>query len=556
MAGPFMRYVIRPLSLSIIVMALLLGMLSVITVVTLDNRWWLLAILLFIVVLEAVYTTNWLRHPDRMPLDRSAYRWAELLIIFVVVRLISFFVFEDGLPNSDQLQEYLFNPLRLFFNGPFFVSLLLTVIGWRLAVTMSKIFSDLEVSEIELRYFALPLALRKALSEDQPIVTGRSHSVTSFNLFWVWGGVILAVAIGLSTLDAVSFDTIQNPLALGGLTLSPYQLLILLTYFGLGFWLLSQAKLMEMNARLLVNGIEKDDELDRKWQGITLLVLLGIGLAAAFLPTGPTVTISRILGVIIQAILFIGQWVIFLLFLPLALILSLFSNRSVEELQPLPPLIPEAPPEAPPPETSAIGETIMMVMSSAFWSIFVVIFILAILYFFRERKSTLRGKSPASIWQQMKVWLRDLWRRLLEGARTIRIQIPVRFSGEPEAEETQGGRRRWRFLRLGGLSPREQIRYFYLSTVRRAGERGVERESAETPLEFVADLKEGWPEVEQEVEDLTDAFLKARYSQNPITSSDVPEIKNNWKEVRREIRNNPTADADDGSEGETEEGSP
>ncbi len=55
-----------------------------------------------------------------------------------------------------------------------------------------------------------------------------------------------------------------NPLALGGSGLEPNHLIILLLYFGLGFWLLSQAKLMEMNARWLVNGINKEDQIGEK----------------------------------------------------------------------------------------------------------------------------------------------------------------------------------------------------------------------------------------------------------------------------------------------------
>jgi hypothetical protein len=113
----------------------------------------------------------------------------------------------------------------------------------------------------------------------------------------------------------------------------------------------------------------------------------------------------------------------------------------------------------------------------------------------------------------------------------------VREDKDEKGTETKKG---WRFIRLGGLPPREQIRYFYLSTVRRAGERGVPRNSAETPLEFAEDLKDGWPEVEEEVEELTDAFLKARYSDAPVVSEDVPEVKETWKDVRRQIRKRPS----------------
>jgi hypothetical protein len=199
-----------------------------------------------------------------------------------------------------------------------------------------------------------------------------------------------------------------------------------------------------------------------------------------------------------------------------------------------------------------LAETIMMVMSSAFWSIFVVVLILAILYFLRERKVILQGKSALSIWQQIMLWLEHFWEHLRHGARTVRFKIPVRFGQAPEDQDSLAKKRRWRFIRLGGLSPREQIRYFYLSTVRRAGDRGVNRDSSETPLEYSEELKGSWPEVEQELEELTDAFLKARYSDDPVASADVPEVKDTWKNVRHEIRNRPTQDVGDNEEDTTE----
>ena len=99
--------------------------------------------------------------------------------------------------------------------------------------------------------------------------------------------------------------------------------------------------------------------------------------------------------------------------------------------------------------------------------------------------------------------------------RTVRRGTAGRVAGlgaalanrRGSAEEPAGSP--WRFIRLNALSAREQIRYFYLSTVRRAGERGVPRDRSETPSEFAADLKENWPEAEVDIEALTDAFLHA-----------------------------------------------
>ena len=544
-AGPFMRKVLRPLTLAILVLSLLIGIISLIKSITLDQRWAELVPLLFLVILEAIYTTKWLRHPDRLRLDRTAYRGAELLLIFIVVRLASWVTFEEGVPDTAQLLGYLENPLGFFLNGHFVVSLGLAIVAWRLAVLLSSIFSHLEVSEFELRYYSMPLAQRKARADDQPIQTGRRQLVSRFVSYWIWGGVLLAVTIGLSSLDIRSYDFISSPLALGGSGLEENDLVVLLLYFGLGFWLLSQAKLMGMNARWLVNGINTEDQIERNWQRSSLIILLLVALIAAFLPTGPTLAISRLLSVLIYVVLFLANLLVFLITMPIALILALFSRRPIADIPPPAPFTPQDLVESAPPALSSLGQTIAMVLSSAFWSIFIVILILAFWFFLRERRNGLQGKSAAAIWQQFLRLLSEIWQWLRHRMRVVRLQFPVQFIREGSDKTAGGGQKRWRFFRLGGLSPREQIRYFYLSTVRRAGERGVERDLTETPLEYAEELKESWPEVDAEVEELTAAFLKARYSDNPITGEDIPQIKETWKDVRRQIRKPPDAIEDD-----------
>ncbi len=101
--------------------------------------------------------------------------------------------------------------------------------------------------------------------------------------------------------------------------------------------------------------------------------------------------------------------------------------------------------------------------------------------------------------------------------RQVSDAIPDRLRGlRPDTVWPAGpDSARRRFLRLNGLSPREQIMYFYLSTVKRAGEQGC-RAAGETPAEYATDLKQHWPDTEMDVDDLTSAFIEARYS--PATS--------------------------------------
>ncbi|KAA3657245.1 MAG: DUF4129 domain-containing protein, partial [Chloroflexi bacterium] len=92
------------------------------------------------------------------------------------------------------------------------------------------------------------------------------------------------------------------------------------------------------------------------------------------------------------------------------------------------------------------------------------------------------------------------------------------------------------FIRINAWPPREQIRYFYLSIVRRAKEKGIPRDKNETPLEYSQGLKEEFPETERDVDKLTSAFLKAQYSPKIINKEEINPIKKRWKHIRSTLR--------------------
>jgi hypothetical protein len=107
---------------------------------------------------------------------------------------------------------------------------------------------------------------------------------------------------------------------------------------------------------------------------------------------------------------------------------------------------------------------------------------------------------------------------------------------QPAGDLAASARPPWRFIRVGGLPPREQVRYFYLSVVRRAAGQGVQRQPSQTPGEFVRDLETQWPEAELDVEALTQAFVIARYDATEITTDEAREAKSIWQRVKQALR--------------------
>jgi hypothetical protein len=136
-------------------------------------------------------------------------------------------------------------------------------------------------------------------------------------------------------------------------------------------------------------------------------------------------------------------------------------------------------------------------------------------------------------WAQIWARLRARWAELGQAARGVQLNLTGRG---PASDLAAPGRLPWRFIRVGGLPPREQVRYFYLSAVRRAAGQGVERQPSQTPGEFVRDLEAQWPEAELDVEALTEAFVVARYAAAEISKDEAQEVKSIWQRVKQALR--------------------
>ena len=88
----------------------------------------------------------------------------------------------------------------------------------------------------------------------------------------------------------------------------------------------------------------------------------------------------------------------------------------------------------------------------------------------------------------------------------------------------------------GRLSPRQLIRYFFLSAEKRAAQAGQPRGAGQTPYEYRANLDESYPELEPDLEGLTDAFVRARYSAEPVGKEDAAAVKPLWQRIKAALR--------------------
>lgn len=529
------RTAVQPVLIALVTTAFMTAVAIAIDAVAGTSRVRLLAPFFLFAALEGVYTTLWLDHPQRRQLNRTAYRAAEFLFLALLLRAYTW-AFGSNLPHPALLADYLRAPYLLVADGLFVLGLLLTLLAWARAAAAAASFGELAIDRAEAYYFTLPGSERQPGLK--PAYSNRGALVANLFGHWIAGGVIIAIVTSVVALDPRRYSVQESLLALRRLDLPPALLMSLLIYFIGGFLLLSQARLAALNARWLHQGVIKAPAVERSWHRTTTWTLLAIALIALFLPLGSTFAIGRVLETGVTAILGLVTLLSYLFAAFLSLFFAPITNQLAEgtpDSLPTPPAATPQPTPVPPPP-SAADETAQLVFSSAFWAVAIVVSIIAISFFLRDRGLRLDTRLWRQFGASLLAWFRSVWHDVADYAEDFRQGVRLRRQGQSSVATEEKSEPPWRFLRLNALSPREQIRYFYLSTVKRAGGRGVARAEGETPLEYAADLKQNWPDAEAEIDDLTDAFLRARYSREELEKADVQPVKSQWKQVKSRLR--------------------
>ena len=498
--------------------------------------WAFLTPLLFAVTLESIFTTMWLSHPERRTLNHTYYRISEFLVIALVTR-VYVWIIVGGWPQFELLGDYLRYPWILFDDVVFVFSLIAITFSWFYARLTSHLFAQLALDEAEVAYYVQPPNRREM--GNQPVMRNRKEITEMFFVQWMWGGGVLILVVAITTIDlpAVTIDT--TGLGLARLGLSPFVVLGTLLYFLTGLGLLSEARFETLNARWLYLNAQKEPQVERTWYRFGLWSLVVLGVVAAFLPLGSTLLIGRAIEQILLVITGVITVLAYFFVLFFSLLFAPFSPPPMAETPaagtpvPMPTLAPTPIPTVPP----VVDETPALVVSSLFWAIAIVGMVMAFMFFLRGRGVKLDGRIFVTIWQSLRGFLAGLWGGVVDQMEDIGQAIQLRRRIEEE-DDTDG--RDWlrpfRFFRLNALSPEEQLRYFYLSTLKRARDKGVARETSETPIEFMDDLKSSWPEAQDEIDTLTEAFLKAQYSPRHIEKEEVDPVKEKWKRAKSRLR--------------------
>lgn len=485
----------------------------------------LFVVLTFLVSLESIHAHRLLSRVGRSREDRLRLRFVEWVAILMIVRFGVYLSY-----GADRLVADMSSwSMRLgsFFDLGFVLNSLLMLGFWAVALVLSRAVRELEASPIEKMPSVTDPGyyLRSTMPRHGRI--DRQARLNRISGVFFWGGAVLLLLAGLSRVDMRELVVLEHSRSSG-------IILNVLAYFLIGFLIISQAQYAILTANWELRGIPILPGLGRRWALLALAFLALVGLVSALLPVSYSVGVLDALYSAVGWIAYTLARVGFLLLFAISYIIGLLMSLVTGKPSSAPPMPSQSPLTAPPPPSPVVtgpSPWWQLVRSLIFWTVLLSVVAYSFLHFVRDRWGLFQGVSLG----RLLAWLVGLWRGIRTGARhtvrLIRREVARRLaSGQPRP-----GARGWRYVSLRRLSPRERVRYFYLSVLHRSARQGFGRPPWMTPLEYDEKLSEELPAAAGEVDRLSLAFMEARYSEHEITSEECGRTKAVWRKVRRAL---------------------
>jgi hypothetical protein len=454
-------------------------------------------------------------------------RGAELLVLLIVLKLANYIPL-----GLDQLltaaRGWTVHPESLVTNLDLLTAAVFVPL-WAGALYVARMATELDVQQRDVEPPADKTSAAYYMWLTQPSsVRDRQERLDWLGEVFLWGGFLLLIAAaGIHFL----LPTMQVPAV------------PTLLYFALGIALLSQARFSVTHTGWLIQSIPVQANIGRRWLFWVAIFLVGVALLASLLPTayamGPVQALMAAIGAIAQLVTLVFGT----LYLLLMLLLS-FLFPSVEPKQPTPQVVPPAPPSAPGSAGSPFP-WLEVVVSILFWTTILGIVSYALVRFLRERFGLFeRGEGRGTTWWgRFLAWMRAVWRQFWSWQQEVQGDLTRRLAERWSRQSPAA--RLFRFLSLRGLSPRELVRYFYLSAERRAAGAGQPRRPDQTPYEYQSSLTGHFPDLEPDLTGLTEAFVQARYNRRPVQPEDAEAVKPLWERIKTALRRRRVPDAPD-----------
>jgi hypothetical protein len=483
------------------------------------------AVIAFLVSLEGIHSRRRLSRLRLASEDKLRFHFVEIVVLFLLVRFGLYISYGVGRLVTD-LASWTTN-IGSFFDVTFLIVSLFTLGFWALAGTLSQTIQEMETSPIERTPSTTDPG--SYLRDTMP-GRGRTDRQGLLNRIvgiFFWGGVILLILSGLARVNLREVVTMAHGRTSGAIVNA-------LVYFLLGFLIVSEAQYTILKANWELQDIPLLGRLGRRWLYLVVGFLVMVGVIAALLPAGYSVGILDVLLTVVRWVIWaVVQLTFFILFVIswlLGSLMQLFMGQptSMGPAGSAPRMVAPPAPVAPEGEGWAWWP---LVRSLIFWLLLTGVMGYSLFHFIGDRWGMVRWLSGVPF----LAWLRRLWGGLRRGAGRVATRVRAGVAQRLAARRARAGARAWRYFSLRGMTPRDRVRYYYLSVLHRSAREGFGRPPAATPLEYDAMLAERLPEVTVEVHRLSQAFVEARYSEHSITHNDAEAAKGGWQRLRRAL---------------------
>ncbi len=452
----------------------------------------------------------------------AIFRGAELVVLGITLRLWLYFL--NGISQlSLDLSTYGFKFINYFSDPEFLAVMAFCLVIWVISTAFAGDLANLEgditiVDQVSFRFEV----------QDRELARRRIvNRVFSVGIFLVILSAMVHADIGMIWQD---LPTIQG----GGVNI--------VIYFLLGLLLFSITQFSTLRALWIWDRIPVGQDIARNWILYGLIFLGGLGILVGFLPTryslGFLDMLTYLISIVANGLFYVFTFLWSLILLIWYFFSRIFSGAVGEENLPVqtsPQLTPPFADPLPPGTTFSPWQTFTSVI---FWIIFLGVVYYAFYYFFRQHRERFAWVREIAFIREIRKglgWLKDF----LFGWNRAMLQIVQDGVSRIRATRMPGSGGRSKPIRLINplrLPPRLRVIFFYLALVRRGGRGGLPRGSGETPYEYAKRLEAALEDVDSELNQMTEKFVLARYSQAEIVQEDAREVRNLWGKIQRAMR--------------------
>lgn len=537
---PWLQSLLRPFLIAVMVACLDTALLALIArfVPALAGGYGQLVLLFSIVVTSlGCATTTYLAQPGERQRRRPAYRWVEFAFVVVATRLLLWSA-TGGWPTPSAL---IYRPIDSLIDGVFFSAGLVVLISWLVAIDLTGDLLRLALQPDEL--FALQTdrigEMIRTSNSDRPAILNRIVAR------WVGGGILMVIAAaGLQVERPVNgFFTLSQQ------NMPPAVIAAIVIYFLTGLVLVSQGQLALLRTRWLLDRIPSSENVLRQWPLYVMLLLVIIGFVATLLPLGGTFLLGQLLfgalNFVFNFVLSIFRFFMGLFLLLIGALLGETPQNPVAEAPPAPPPTLEALPPAASHFPAWAG-------GALFWFSMALILGYAAYIYLSDRG--VQFTWLLTFWQLLRArWLALFgnYRHWQRGRLLKRAQQAEAASAPAKPHWSRRG------LDWRRLDPTQQVRYFYLTILEQAKAKGLGRAAGETPTQYAPRLTAHLAAAAQSTEDdevtedkaatkvgtavnneqlavqkLTDAFMQARYSKQPLQKTESTILAQIWENLK------------------------